>query len=153
MKPEQEPFALYVDRIRDGNQLTINELFPSALLFQEEEELKFPSPVSFAGTALLSEGNLILQFKAKTDYAMPCSVCNAFASHTLETGNIDLFIDGEEFKSGIYFFDAALREAILLEIPQFKKCGGEKCLDEEEMLQYIKREESKSASPFDQLPN
>lgn len=153
MSREKEPFTIYVDRLKEGKEELLNGIVPPDFLEIEESELKFREAVEFEGKATFSQGALILNLEVKTRFEMPCAICNDFASHPLHLPCIGIFAEAEDYKSGLFFFDTPLREAILLEIPQFCRCGGERCKREEEVFQFAKKGEGEQTSPFDGLTN
>ena len=141
-------FKIYVDRLKDGQTETIEETLPPDLLEVKEKELQFTAPIHVSGKAYLAEDHLVLQLKIKTEATMPCLICNGSVQkkitipsfyHTEEVGDI---------RWQIFDYLSPMREAILLEVPNFVECMGS-CPKRGELKSYLGKGESQF--PFKDL--
>ncbi len=132
-------FSIYVDRLKDGQTLTIEEESSPAFLDVTENELAFPSPVFIHGKAYLADDHLILQLDIRTEYSMPCSICNETARVPLEIKNFYHVEPIEEITSHIFDYTNLLREDILLQIPPFVECHDGQCPERNSVNPYLKK--------------
>lgn len=140
-----EPLKIWIDRLTDGKTQKIRATLAPSFLDVEEKELIFPSPVAVQGEAYLADAHLVVRLKASTQATMPCTICN-------EMINIDLKIENfyhtealEEVRSGVFDCSDALREALLLELPQYVECCQGSCPERSRMAPYL-RNANKQAS-------
>ena len=145
----KESFQILVDRLKGGGTQKIDESFSPAFLQIEEKELRFDAPVAVKGEAYLTENELILHLRASTEAAMPCAICNKMIRTKLK---IDDFYHAEPLKDipgAIFDYREALREGLLIEVPQFVECGG-KCPERPSITPYLRAEKraEKTYFPF-----
>lgn len=134
-------FIIYVDRLKDGQTLKIEENSSPAFLDIHEEELSFPSPVAIRGKAYLAEDHLVLQLDIRTEFVMPCSICNEKVTVPVEIKNFYHVEPLAEIPSHIFDYTELLREDILLQVPPFIECRGGKCPERGNISPYLKKEE------------
>jgi len=113
---------VWIDRLKLGSVQKIAETLSPAFLQIQEEQLRFESPVLVQGEAYLSQEQLILRLKASTQAKMPCAICNQMVEIALAVGHFYHTQPTSEIPSGIFDFREPLREALLLEVPQYIEC-------------------------------
>ncbi len=134
-----ERFKIYIDRLKNGHVEKIAETFEPAFLDIHEPELAFRDEVVVEGKAYLANDNLVLHLNAATYGIMPCSVCNEGVKVELNVSDAYFTQSIDEIKSGIFDFSEILREAILLEVPQFAECCEGNCSQRKEISKYLKK--------------
>lgn len=139
---DNEAFKIYVEKLRRGDTEKISESLPSDFLDIHEEEISFPEPIAIEGEAYVANDSLMLKLNASTMLYMPCSICNAKVGVGIKLQDFYHSEPLEETKSGIFNFKEILREAILLEIPQFAECHDGKCPRRDEIKKYLKKPKS-----------
>ncbi len=143
-----EPFQIWIDRLKGGRTEKIAESFAPAFLAIQEKELYFDTPVVVKGEAYLSEDQLILHLKASTKATMPCSICNEMFQVELKIENFYHTQPIEEIPSAIFDFRETLREALLLELPQYAECSRGKCPKRGSIAPYLRSEALKEKNYF-----
>lgn len=145
---------IWIDRLKQGQTQLINESFDPAFLDIQEEELRISSPISVAGEAYLSENELILRVTASTSVLMPCAICNQFIPVTLSLKNFYHAQSLDEISGAIFDYQLPIREALLIELPQYVECNQGKCPNRTILAPYLKSEvkpEEKTHFPFSHL--
>lgn len=135
-----ERFNIYIERLRDGHALNIQEKIEPDFLDVHETDLSFPDPVAISGEAYLAEDHLIVHLKIKTTASIPCTICN---NPVIFSISIDDFYHAEplaDLHSPIFNFKEALREAILLQVPPFTECHEGKCPERESVNKFLKKD-------------
>jgi uncharacterized metal-binding protein YceD (DUF177 family) len=147
-----ESFQILVDRLKGGQTLKISESFDPAFLEIAEEELRFDAPVVVKGEAYLTEDELILHLKAATEAEMPCAICNKMIRRKLSIGDFYHAQPLKEIPGAIFDYKETLREALLIEVPQYVECGG-KCPERSSIAPYMRAEQrvEKTYFPFKDL--
>lgn len=135
----EDAFKIYVDQLRNGSVETIHEVLSPAFLDVKEKNLKFEGDVIVDGEAYLADHDLILKLTIRAEATMPCSICSEPVRVPVEV--IDMYHSEpyETIKSGIFIFKDVLREAIILETPQFAECNGD-CPKRKDLAKYLKKE-------------
>ena len=133
-----DPFQIWVDRLKQGQSQAINESLSPDFLDLEEDELQAKAPVVVKGKAYLTEAELILNIDASTRVKMPCSVCNKMTDIDLVIENFYHAHPLEEIPSGVYDFRTPLREALVIELPKYIECNEGKCPSRTELTPYLK---------------
>lgn len=150
----REDFRIHLERLREGQQIAIEENFSPDFLDVHEKELAFQKPVSINGEAYLAGDALILHLKLLTFATIPCSICNEPVDVKISIDNFYHAEPIENVKGGVFDYREALREAVLLEIPAFVECQG-KCPSRKEIKKYLtkpgKSKEDGSYHPFADL--
>jgi uncharacterized metal-binding protein YceD (DUF177 family) len=152
-----DAFKIYVEQLRKGQVEKLDETFPSDFLDVHEQELKFPGPVKLKGEAYLANEDLVLHFDVSYRVELPCRICNQPVQQDVEIRGHYHHVPLEEIKGAIFNFSDALREIILLEIPQFAECKEGSCPERKAIAQYLKEpssekeEEEEGYQPFADL--
>lgn len=154
---KDEPFQVFVDRLRDGQTEKIDEQLSAGFLAVNEKELSFTENISVKGEAYLAEDSLVLHLDIAAEGKMPCSICNEPTSITICIEGLYHVESLEEIKTGVFDAQKLVRETVLLETPQFAECHHGKCPQRKEMAKYLKEEtpsdktEDEGYQPFKDL--
>ncbi len=146
----EEVFKIYPDRLRDGKREELHLVVAPDFLDVQEGDHSFASPVKSDGEAYVSDSDLVLHFDVDTSCEIPCSVCGEPVKVGVNPKGVYQVVPLDEVKGAVYDFSAALREAILLETPQFAECNGGKCTHRGEMEPFLKKGEE-FQQPFKDL--
>lgn len=129
---------IYTDRLKDGRQESISEEIPPSLMEIEEKELHFPDPINIKGKVYIANDHLVMQFDIATLARLPCMVCNEFFTLNISIKNFYQTIALTELSSPQFNFSSEIREAILLQIPQYAECHQGKCPERQIIASYLK---------------
>jgi hypothetical protein len=132
-----DQFKIYIDRIKDGSLLNIQETVPPSFLDIHERDLSFSSPVVITGQASIAGDQLVIKLSIQTEASLPCAICNDRTPFPVAIQDFYHMEQIEDLKSPIFDFTEALREAILLTLPQFTECHGGNCPDRKEINKYL----------------
>lgn len=132
-----EGFKIHVEQLRHGGTEKIQEEFTPEFIDVHEEGLDFQDPVFVEGEAYIADHELILCLNVSTYARVPCSGCNELVKVAIEIPKLYAAESLENVKSGIFSMDSLIREAIILEAPQFVKCGQTICLKHKEIEKYF----------------
>lgn len=144
----QEPFKIWIDRLKGGRTQKIEEALDPAFLGPDEEELQFKAKVYVKGEAYLTDDHLIVHLKAHCKASMPCAVCNQMTEVELRDDNFYHTQPIEEIPSAVFDFSELLREALLLELPRTAECNQGKCPERTTMTPYLRAEERKDKTTY-----
>lgn len=139
----RDPFNIYVEQLRNGNHVTIDEEVPPNFLDVNEKELFFTGTVSIQGETYLAGDSLIFHLALIAHGVLPCTICNQPVQKEIDIVNFYHAEPVEELRGGIFNFKEVVREAILLEVPAFAECQGE-CPKRKELKKYLKPSEKKA---------
>ena len=149
-----EAFKIYIDRLKGGLVQRIEGAFDNGFLEIDEEELRFPNPVTVKGEAYLTDEHLVIHLSASTSAEMPCSICNEMIKTPLTVGNFYHTEPLLEIQGALYDFGQALREALLIELPRTIECNQGHCPAREALEPFMrpeKRAEQTTYFPFADL--
>ncbi len=139
-----ENLKIYIDRLKGGNALKIEETLPPDFLDVDDEELVFEETVRIQGEAYLADEHLVIHLNIETSAFLPCSICNDAVSTPISLKNIYLTEPLSEIKGAIFDLGQQVRETILLQTPLFIECNGGKCPEREHIKKFLKPEEKPS---------
>lgn len=145
-----DALKIWIDRLADGKTQKIDASFEPSILDAEEKDLVFPSSVTVQGDAYLADSHLIIRLKAATSIKMPCSICNQMISTDLKVENFYHAEALDEIQGAVFDCTEALREALLLELPQYVECNGGKCPERALMAPYMRKEDNPGEKGKDQ---
>jgi len=141
-------FQIFIDRLKDGQTLTIEEKCNPTFLDVHEEGLKFTSPVQIKGRAYLTTDHLILHLSASTEVSTPCLICNEFFTMPITINDFTHAEPIADIVNHIFDFTELLRETILLEVPAFAECNQGSCPERATVANYLKTvQNTKSTEP------
>lgn len=120
-------FKIFIDRLKGGQTEKIDEMADPLFLSVDEKELSFPSKIEVKGEAYLTDDHLIIRLKVKTVAKMPCAICNEMIERELKVDNFTHAQPIEEIPSAVFDYSELLREALLLDLPQYVECNKGNC--------------------------
>ena len=144
-----EKLKIYIDRLKGGQILEIDETLPPDFLEIDEEELAFEEPVRLHGEAYLANDHLVLHLNIETSARLPCSICNDSVHTPIALKNIYLSEPLEEIKGSIFDITEEVRETILLQTPLFTECHNGKCPDRAVVNKFLRPYENEKSGPDD----
>ncbi len=132
-------FLVYIDRLKDGQTLLIDEKATPDFLEIDEKDLLFRAPVFIKGKAYLTNDHLILQIRIATQALLPCAICNNFFDFPIVIEDCLQTEAVEDVENHIFNFTPVIREAILLQVPAFAECHEGKCPERKTLSNYLKK--------------
>ena len=144
----EEKFTIWIDRLGEDKIQKINGSFSPIFLGIEENELEFRSPVQVQGKAYLADEELIIQLSASTKATLPCGICNKMTDCKLEITNFYHAQPIGEIKGGLFDFSEPLREALLLELPNYVECTEGNCPARATMTPYLRSQSRNDGQTF-----
>lgn len=141
-----EQLKIYIDRLKGGHPLKIEECLSPDFLDIHEEELHFKEPVHIQGEAYLADDHLVMHLSIETEALLPCSICNDAVRTPIVAKNIYLTEPLSDIKTAIFDLTDHVRESILIQVPLFAECNGGKCPDRDNIKKFLKPEEKSSKS-------
>lgn len=126
-------FKIYVERLRSGEQEIINERFEPDFLEAEEVE----EPITVRGKAYLAGHELIINLDIELSAVMMCTVCNKYFNKQMCINGFYHVEPLQNITSSVFDFSDILREAIVLELPQFAECNDGNCDGRREIEKYF----------------
>ena len=136
----EQSFQIWIDRLKSGGTQLINESFNPDFLDIQEKELQLNAPVIVTGEAYLTENELILRVQASTKAMMPCSICNQMIQIELSVKDFYHAEPTSEIRTGIFDYQTHLREALLIELPQYVECNQGKCPERKIIAPFLRSE-------------
>jgi uncharacterized metal-binding protein YceD (DUF177 family) len=136
-------FKIHVEQLRHGGLEKIQEEFTPEFIDLHEEGLDFQDVVFVEGEAYIADHELILCLSVSTYALIPCSVCNQPVKVLIQIPKFYAAEPLDQVKGGIFSMQSLLREAIIVEAPQFVKCGQTTCLKQKELEKYFHQTASK----------
>lgn len=128
---------IYIDRLRDGNELSIEESVPSELLDLQDGDLEFAREVKISGEAYTTDDHLIIRLEIETCAYLPCTICNEKVEIPINIHDFAQTLELTEIRKAIYDFSKDVRDAILLKTPRFAECEGN-CPERAALAQFLK---------------
>ena len=139
---------IYIDRLVGEKTEIIREKADPSFLDIHEDELSFSMPIEIEGSSYLAGDHLILHLKAETEATLPCSICNEKVTAKILLDDFYHTALLDDCKEAVYDYSEVLREAILLEVPQFIECP-QGCPEHSAIKPYLSKE--KTHYPFGEL--
>jgi uncharacterized metal-binding protein YceD (DUF177 family) len=131
---------IYIDRLKEGQTLKIDESLSPDFLDVHEKDLLFAEPVRLEGEAYLANEHLILHLNIETTARLPCAICNDPVNLRISIKNIYLTEPLAEIKRAVFEVTEEVRESILLQTPLFTECNGGKCPERENLKPFLKED-------------
>lgn len=135
---DDDAFKIYVDQLTGGAEKSLEETLSPEFLDIQEKELAFMQPVHLSGIAYTTDSELVLNWSAETKATLPCSICNELIVVPIQVKSEYTCVPLKEIKTGIFDYRKLLREAILIEVPQFVECNGGNCPLRKEISKHLK---------------
>lgn len=139
-----ESLKIYIDRLKGGQTLKIDETLPPNFLDVDEEDLLFEDPIQLKGEAYLANEHLIIHLNIETTATLPCNVCNDPVHTPIVIKNIYLTESLSKIKGATFDMTDEVRESILLQTPLFTECRQGKCPERENLKKFINHLPKKS---------
>ena len=147
-----DSLKVYIDRLKHGQTLKIEETFPPDFLEIDDDDLVFKDPVHLHGEAYLSNDHLIIHLNIATTAFFPCSICNAPVQIPISLKNVYLTQPLAEIKGAIYDITNEVRESILLQAPLFAECNQGSCPERDNLKKFLKSDPNTSSHPQVHFP-
>ncbi len=144
-----DQLKIYVDRLKNGESLKIEEVLSPDFLEIDEDDLHFKDPVRLTGEAYLSNDHLIIHLNIGTTALLPCSICNTPVQIPISVKNIYLTQPLEEIKGAIYDITNEVRESILIQTPLFAECSKGNCPERENLKNFLNSNHTNSSQDKD----
>lgn len=129
-----------ISSLQSGKEKEIEAELPASFLEVNEKELAFTELVKVKGKVYLAGDALIFHFSASVTFAIPCKVCNAIVNSGLEVENVIHAEDIEDIEGDRFNYANALREALLLKLPDVMECSNGVCPERSHIKKYLKEE-------------
>jgi len=136
---------IFIDRLKDGQIEKFKLEVPCDFLGIQEDDLSFIAPVTLKGESYLASDHLILKLHVETKILMPCSICNEPTKLPIVIADFTQAEPIENIRSSVYDYTEALREEILLQVPQFTECNEGNCPQRDSMKKFLKAEKAPEA--------
>ncbi len=150
----QTQLKIYIARLNGGHVEKIEEEIDSNTLEINEENLTFSPQVHIKGKTYLAEDHLIVQLSISADATIPCPICNEPVTIPLSINNFCHTVHCSSIKSQVFEYGESIREAILLNTPEFTECHGGTCPERKKIKTYFKPKTAPSSNvqyPFSDL--
>ncbi len=110
---------------------------PSFLDLPPDDELSAVSDIEVSGRAYQASEWVLVEGQVKASLRLPCSMCNEMCDVSVALTPWEASVSAEAIKEGIVDLSDELREAILIEVPFFVRCGGDVCRHIDDIKQYL----------------
>ena len=147
-----ENLKIYIDRLKGGQTLKIDETLSSNFLDIHEQDLLFEGPVRLKGEAYLANEHLIIHLNIETTATLPCSVCNDPVHIPIVIKNIYLTESLSKIKGATFDMTDEVRESILLQTPLFTECHQGKCPEREKLKKFLNAQQKQSNDDIAHFP-
>lgn len=147
-----ENLKIYIDRLKGGQTLKIDETISSDFLEIDEKDLLFEDFVQIKGKIYLADEHLIIHLDIKTSAYLPCNICNDSVHVPIVMKNIYLTKPLSEIKKTIYDLTEEVRESILLQAPPFVECNGGNCPERSGLKKFLKTEQKIKSNEIIHFP-
>lgn len=141
-----DPFLIYVDRLKGGQIHSISGAFSPEVFEVEESDLQFLHPVEVSGEAYVSDDHLVIHLNGKTKAAMPCSVCNEMIPTEVVAKEYYHTEPLSEIRGAIFNFKEQFREAFLTELPLYVECGNGNCPERSALIPFMRANKEKETA-------
>lgn len=131
-------FSIYIDRLRDGKEEELHVTTSSQEIGVTIEDDTRILDVECSGTAYLSSDYLILSLAISYAFNATCRKCNELSKEKRELPMQSYTLLLESIRGSVYNYNSVIREAILLDIPEYTECREENLAQCNEILAYIK---------------
>lgn len=132
-------FKIFVERLRDGHRLEVNELYDTDFLSEGDSSLAFKGPLKVLGDIYLAGDELVLHLSLAVVALIPCIICNSPVEVDITLPEIYEVIPLDDISHGIFDMQGILRENILIECQPYVECGGGSCPHRGEVSGYFKK--------------
>ena len=141
-----EILKIYIDRLKEGDTEKLDATLPPSILDIQEEELSFPEEVRVSGEVYLADEHLVAHLQAQTTALIPCSICNEPVKLAILVKDHYATEPLSEIRSAIFDLTPEVREALLLQVPQFIECNAGNCPTRDTLKKYLHSSTEKQAA-------
>lgn len=138
---------IFIDRLKSEETEHIQQEVLPDFIDVHEADCDFSSPVQIQGEAYLANDHLVIHLKASTAASIPCRTCNG-PLKTPVSVDFTHTVDLTTLTNPVFDYSVDLREALLLQTPQFVECAS--CPERDTVNKYLKQPHS-SQFPFSNL--
>jgi hypothetical protein len=138
-----EKFKIYIDRLKNGQEI-YDETVPPEFLKIQEQALHFRENIRIKGMTYLTSTHLITCLNIEASAFIPCCICNEMVRIPITIKNLCLSHPIEEIKTAIFDLSDEIRESILIDIPQFTECNQGKCPHRSFVQQFLNKKSTPS---------
>lgn len=142
-------FTIYLDRLRNEGEKSIEETLSPTFLDLPEGDNIFVDPITLQGSVVVSQNSLIVHLSLTTFVLLPCSICNEKTKVPLVLENLYLTEQLDEIREEVYSIKEFVRESLLLEVPMNAECVGG-CPERANLAKYFKKQDGQHL-PFSNL--
>jgi uncharacterized metal-binding protein YceD (DUF177 family) len=141
MKMPRE-LRIRIDTSSDDGETVFEEQLSSDFLdLKENDELVAESDIKVLGKVYRASEWVMVEAYVSTTIGMPCAMCNERCSFGIDQMFWEQSVPLSSVRDGVVDLSESLREAILLEIPLFTKCGGDVCRNIDEVRTFLRSED------------
>lgn len=93
--------------------------------------------ITIQGSAYTTRDHLVIHTEVHVKAQIPCKICNEFFEKSIDIPPFYLVTPLKEIKNHEFNFAEKLKDAILLEIPDFGECRESGCPHRSELKEYL----------------
>lgn len=132
-----------IDGSSADSEAVFEERLPPAFLdLHPDDELSAASDIVVSGRAYRASEWIMIEGHVSVTMRLPCATCNEPSDFFIHLMSWEHSIAASSVKDGVLDVSEALREAILIEVPFFIRCGGDVCRNATEVSTYLTSEVS-----------
>ncbi len=132
--------SIHIDRLKSGEEEAINCLIsPKFLELENDTDLGCTQPIQVSGLAYIAGDYLIVELEAEAQFTARCAVCSEPFSLDVTLSDWRFEKPLEEIRGGVWDFQEALREELLVQIPLFPQCGAGQCKHRNEVSKFYSK--------------
>lgn len=147
----QKQLCIRFDTSTPDSDVLFEEKLPSSFVdLPEDDELSVESDICVTGKVYRASEWVMVEAYVTVSLTMPCAMCNERCAFVLDRMLWEQSLSLSCVKDGILNLSEPLREAILLEVPFFIRCGGEGCRNIDAIRPFLR---SKEAAGVDEEKN
>jgi uncharacterized metal-binding protein YceD (DUF177 family) len=110
-----------------------------------DDELSPVSDIFVTGKAYRTQEWIMIEAQVKVSMRLPCSMCNELCTFAIELLPWEESVEARSVKDGMVDLSQELRDAILLEVPFYTRCGSDTCRNIDEFQKYLAPENRAAA--------
>ena len=147
---------IYVERLRDGRVLQIDEKIDPKILDITDSDVCFSEPITITGKVYIVEDFLLVQLTICANMQLTCSVCNDLFCYPITISGTTIEMALDEITDAVFDLFPVVRESVLLEIPFYPQCVGASCKNRHTLDCYFthesfSKEKNTHFKPFENL--
>ena len=143
MKTSQHGLHVRVDGASGSGEVVFEERLPPSFLdLPPDDEVSAASEIVVSGKAYRASEWIVVEGRVKTSFRLPCAICNEMCEYAVDIRSWEQNIPAKDVVDGVIDLSEPLREAVLIEIPFFAKCGGGTCRNIDDVKRFFRSEEA-----------